>query len=76
MELYLANSAGLLETEVALDLQVKQRILPRVRGTLTIRETLRELTAYMKQHGLLRSAARLEEMEHRLTRDGYTNYWR
>ena len=76
MEMYLANSAGLLKPEVAFDLQVKQRILPRLRGTLTLRETLRDLTAYMKQHHLPRSAARLEEMETRLTRDGYTSFWR
>ncbi|RIK23322.1 MAG: hypothetical protein DCC51_03845 [Anaerolineae bacterium] len=76
IEMYLANSAGLLEPGVAFDLQVKQRVLPRLRGTLTLRDALRELTAYMKQHHLPRSAARLEEMEARLTRDGYTSFWR
>lgn len=76
IELYLANSAGLLEPKVAFDLQVKQRILPRVRGTVAIQSTLRELLAYMKKHGLVRSAARLEEMESRLKRDGYTSFWR
>lgn len=76
IELYLANSCNLLPADVAFDLQVKQRILPRLRGTLTIRETLRELTAFMKQNGLLRSADRLQEMESRLNRDGYTSFWR
>lgn len=76
IELYLANSHNLLAPDVAFDLQVKQRILPRVRGTLTIRETLRELTAFMKQHSLMRSADRLQEMESRLNRDGYTSFWR
>lgn len=76
IEMYMANSAGLLEPDVAFDLQVKQRILPRLRGTLTLSDTLRDLTAYMKQHHLPRSAARLEEMEARLTRDGYTSFWR
>jgi hypothetical protein len=76
IEMYLANSQGLLEAEVAFDLQVKQRILPRVRGTLTMRDTLRELTSYMQHNGLPRSAARLEEMERRLNRDGYTSFWR
>lgn len=76
IEMYLANSKDLLEPDVAFDLQVKQRILPRLRGTLTLRDTLRDLTAYMKQHHLPRSAARLEEMETRLTRDGYTSFWR
>ena len=72
----MANSEGLLEPDVAFDLQVKQRILPRLRGTLTLRDTLRDLTAYRKQHHLPRSAARLEEMEARLIRDGYTSFWR
>lgn len=76
IEMYMANSKELLEPDVAFDLQVKQRILPRLRGTLTLRDTLRDLTAYMKQHHLPRSAARLEEMEARLTRDGYTSFWR
>jgi len=76
IEMYMANSEGLLEPDVAFDLQVKQRILPRLRGTLTLRDTLRDLTAYMKQHHLPRSAARLEEMEARLIRDGYTSFWR
>lgn len=76
LEMYMANSRNLLKPDAAFDLQVKQRILPRLRGTLTLRDTLRDLTAYMKQHNLPRSAARLEEMEARLTRDGYTSFWR
>lgn len=76
IELYLANSHNLLPADVAFDLQVKQRILPRIRGTLTIRETLREMTAFMKQNGLPRSTERLQEMESRLNRDGYTSFWR
>jgi len=76
IELYLANSAGLLKPDVAFDLQVKQRILPRVRGTVAIRETLGNLLTYMKKNGFSRSAARLEEIENRLKRDGYTSFWR
>lgn len=76
IELYMGNSAGLLDANAAFDLQVKQRILPRVRGTAAILATLRELIAYMKAHNLNRSGARLEEMEGRLKRDGYTSFWR
>lgn len=76
IELYLANSAGLLEPLVAFDLQVKQRILPRVRGTQVIRPMLLELIGYAKKHGLVRTTARLEEMDSRLRRDGYTSFWR
>ena len=74
--LYLANSENLLSPEVAFDLQVKQRILPRVRGTEAIRGVLDELLAFMKQNGLPRSEQRLSEMKFRLKRDGYTNFWR
>ena len=74
--LYLANSENLLSPEVAFDLQVKQRILPRVRGTEAIRGVLDELLAFMKQNGLPRSEQRLSEMKFRFKRDGYTNFWR
>ncbi len=76
IELYLANSKNLLQPEVAFDLQVKQRILPRVRGTETIRLVLDELTTFMKRNNLIRSEKRLDEMKVRLKRDGYTNFWR
>jgi len=76
IELYMANSAGLLEPDVAFDLQVKQRILPRVRGTTAIRDMLTNLLTYAKKNGFSRSLARLQEMERRLKRDGYTSFWR
>ena len=76
IESYLANSHGLLDLKVAFDLQVKQRILPRVRGTIAIRKMLQKLAAYTKQAGLERSGQRLDEMESRLGRDGYTSFWR
>jgi hypothetical protein len=76
IELYLANSKNLLQPVEAFDLQVKQRILPRVRGTETIRLVLDELTTFMKRNNLIRSEKRLDEMKVRLKRDGYTNFWR
>lgn len=76
MEMYLANGRGLLEPQVAFDLQIKQRVLPRVRGTATIANTLRELLEFMRKNKLERSAFRIEEMETRLKRDGYTSFWR
>lgn len=76
IELYQANSKNLLQPEVAFDLQVKQRILPRVRGTETVRPVLDELAAFMKHNNLVRSEKRLDEMKVRLKRDGYTNFWR
>lgn len=76
IELYLANSENLLSSEVAFDLQVKQRILPRVRGTEAIREALDDLLAFTQRNSLPRSEQRLNEMKFRLKRDGYTNFWR
>jgi hypothetical protein len=76
IELYMANSQSLLEPKVAFDLQVKQRVLPRVRGTTAIRDLLSTLLTYMKKNGFSRSVARLQEMEKRLKRDGYTSFWR
>ena len=76
IELYLANSKNLLQPEAAFDLQVKQRILPRVRGTEAVRPVLDELTTFMKRNNLSRSEKRLDEMKVRLKRDGYTNFWR
>jgi 5-methylcytosine-specific restriction endonuclease McrBC GTP-binding regulatory subunit McrB len=78
MEMYLANSEGLLDPLVAFDLQVKQRILPRVRGANTkdFAEMLEELLTFTKRNGLPRSQRRLEEMQNRLKRDGYTSFWR
>ncbi len=48
--MYLANNRGLLDPTIAFDLQVKQRILPRVRGSLALRDTLKQLTAFMRSH--------------------------
>lgn len=76
IELYAANAAGLLKPEVAFDLQVKQRVLPRVRGTAAIQPVLVGLRDFAKQTNLPRTQARVEEMEQRLKRDGYTSFWR
>ena len=76
IEMYLANSKGLLDPQVAFDLQVKQRILPRVRGTEAIKEPLNDLLTFMKRNALSRSEQRLDEMKRRLARDGYTSFWR
>ncbi|GCE49792.1 hypothetical protein EI42_06284 [Thermosporothrix hazakensis] len=77
IELYLANSIELLEPDTAFDLQVKQRILPRIRGAgYKIEQLLNDLRAFLRQQNFPRSIQRLEEMQHRLQHDGYTNFWR
>jgi len=78
IELYLANSKNILSPLVAFDLQVKQRILPRVRGSDSeaMRGMLENLIGFVKQNKLSRSQARLEEMKARLGNYGYTSFWR
>ncbi len=76
IELYIANSKNLLDPRVAFDLQIKQRILPRIRGTEVISSMLEELYTFLKQNNLSRSEQRLDEMKSRLKRDGYTSFWR
>ena len=76
IEIYLANSKELLDPLVAFDLQVKQRILPRIRGNEAINDMIKELQEFLRQNKLDRSQKRLQEMEKRLKRDGYTNFWR
>lgn len=76
IELYLANSKQLLDPLVAFDLQVKQRILPRLRGTEVVKTMVDDLLMFFKQNKLPRSEQRLDEMKNRLKRDGYTSFWR
>jgi hypothetical protein len=76
IEVYVANSKTLLEPLVAFDLQVKQRILPRIRGSEMITSTIDEMLAFLKANKLPRSEQRLQEIKSRLKRDGYTNFWR
>lgn len=76
IEQYLANSKNLLDSEIAFDLQIKQRVLPHIRGTRAIEEHLKELLNFLEAKNLSRSAKRLSEMSVRLNRDGYVNFWR
>ncbi|GCE24165.1 McrB family protein [Dictyobacter kobayashii] len=76
IEQYLANSRNILEPEAAIDLQIKQRILPHIRGTRAIADVLDRLRNRLEREHLGRSVARLNEMKVRLERDGYVNFWR
>ena len=76
IERYMANSKALLEPKVAFDLQVKQRILPRIRGTEVIKKTIDDLYTFAHNNTLTRTEKRLDEMKYRLQRDGYTSFWR
>jgi hypothetical protein len=76
IEQFLANSRAILSPEVAIDLQIKQRILPHIRGTRTIADALSALSTLFERHHFPRSVARIVEMKIRLERDGYVNFWR
>lgn len=76
IEWYLSNSHNIFSPQIALDLQIKQRILPHVRGTMFIMPALEGLIDFMRGHGLNRSENRLTEMKEKLERDGYTSFWR
>jgi energy-coupling factor transporter ATP-binding protein EcfA2 len=78
IEMYVANSKGLLDPLIAFDLQVKQRILPRIRGTdmPLLNSMIDELSSFVHKQRLVRTEKRLDEMKSRLKRDGYTSFWR
>ncbi|BCL79689.1 hypothetical protein ccbrp13_21540 [Ktedonobacteria bacterium brp13] len=76
IEQYIANSQNILSAQVAFDLQVKQRVLPHIRGAAAITSMLDELIVFTQEHDLPRSQERIEEMKGRLSNDGYTSFWR
>lgn len=75
VELYLANSRDLLKIEDAFDIQVRQRILPRVRGNRLIQKPLETLLQYCEAQQLTRSTQKLAEMKERLDQDGITSFF-
>ncbi len=76
IELYLLNSQGLLEEKMAFDMQVKQKILPKLYGR---GDSMKLLLTLLQDHlidrGYRLSAKKVEEMKHRLIRDDFTAYY-
>jgi hypothetical protein len=72
---YLEGAAGVLDPVTALDLQIKQKLLPKLRGedTPRFRTALRELAALLQPYP--QSAAKLLAMLDRLEREGYTDFY-
>ncbi len=72
---FIEQASGMSAFE-ALDWQMMQRLLPRLRGddTPRFRQALRGLQALCSEL-LPRSAARLEQMLARLDREGYTDFY-
>lgn len=76
IELYLLNSLGLLEQKTAFDLQVKQKILPKISGRgESMKLLLTRLQDHFMNKGYRYSAKKVEEMKIRLIRDDFTAYY-
>lgn len=76
IELYLLNSLGLLEPKVAFDLQIKQKILPKIWGRGDgMKVLLARLHDHFMDKGWRYSSKKIEEMKVRLIRDDFTAYY-
>lgn len=77
---YIANSRGIYSEDpkenlkIALDLQVKQRVLTKISGTNPIRPLLENLSGYLKDH-LPISAEKVGRMLVTLDEYGFTNFY-
>jgi energy-coupling factor transporter ATP-binding protein EcfA2 len=72
---YAERLGGALTSQDAIDLQIKQRILPKIRGDLRLQEMLGELAKVLETHQLTRSAKRLEGMRDQLEIDHFVTFW-
>jgi 5-methylcytosine-specific restriction protein B len=72
--MYFAETLGSREfsTEIALDLQIKQKILPRIKGPESIREALESLRDIIQEYP--QSTAKLNQMLEALL-NGYTDFY-
>ncbi len=76
IELFILNAQGLLDERTAFDLQVKQKILPKIMGG---GDSLKMLLLKLQDHFVDRkfrySARKVEEMKRRLIMDDFTGYY-
>lgn len=72
---YIEQGAGVLSVAEALDVQVKQTVLPRLRGADSprLRTALQTLQALLADYPA--SAAKVQQMQDRLDSDGYTDFY-
>lgn len=66
---------ALLEPNVALDLAVYHKVLPRLQGGEEVRELLAEVHQLLSSRGLTRCVRKIDEMQGRLERAGFTSFW-
>jgi hypothetical protein len=72
---YAERLGGTVQRKDAIDLQVKQRILPKIRGDVRLQEMLAELAQVLAKHQLHRSARRLDWMRQQLQFDQFVTFW-
>ena len=62
--------------DIAVDFQIKQRILPKIRGldSEQLRDCLDQLSVLLNERQYKQSAEKLASMKRQLGR-GYVNYW-
>jgi len=76
IELFVLNSRGLLDERVAFDLQIKQKILPKIQGGgESLKMLLMQLQDYFIDKRYRWSARKVEEMKVRLIREDMTAYY-
>ncbi len=65
----------LLEEKVALDLAVYHKVLPRLQGGEEVRDLLGAVHQLLASRGLSRCVRKIDEMQQRLERAGFTAFW-
>jgi hypothetical protein len=70
---YLGNSQGLLDQETAFDLQILQKILPKIKGDESIKGLLEKLKIEIEPYRL--SSEKLTIIEQRLNDRMYTSFF-
>lgn len=77
IERFIANGRDLLDPQLLFDLQIHQKVLPKLRGSGSGLETaLRQLKDLCQSRDWPRSSAKVEEMLDRLLADGITGFYR
>jgi hypothetical protein len=71
---FLYCARDLMTLQDALDMQIKQRILPKIKGPATIRDTMSELKQKLTDWNYTRSLEKLNEMIEKLEQ-GFTSYF-
>lgn len=74
---YIEQAQGVLPTQQALDLQVKQKVLPRLRGEESqgLRHALNQLLTLLRTVPLPESASKVQRMLEHLTSEGFTDFY-